>query len=227
MDVKSKAKKFAKEFRLNSSKLLSFEELSRIAVKLNYKIYCTNDANDAVLKRLNICEFFQKYTGFSYHKGEIRYIFIHSDIPNEVAATVLLHELAHVYLGHLESSTIPAKSDESEANMFTEYVLKHAFGKAAKIAALGFATLILGVIMIITSVHLKAVENVGEANLTASAGTTIAEKEFDDQSEIVVVTKTGKKYHKSDCYHIIGSEVVELTISEAEAAGYKPCKDCF
>lgn len=47
------------------------------------------------------------------------------------------------------------------------------------------------------------------------------------QSESVFVTKNGTKYHKADCYHIKDSDVIELTVSEAEEAGYEACKDCF
>lgn len=44
----------------------------------------------------------------------------------------------------------------------------------------------------------------------------------------VYVTAKGKKYHKPDCYHIAGkNNTLELTIEEAEQAGYEPCKDCF
>ncbi|MGN1340969.1 MAG: ImmA/IrrE family metallo-endopeptidase [Oscillospiraceae bacterium] len=44
----------------------------------------------------------------------------------------------------------------------------------------------------------------------------------------VYITRTGEKYHKPDCYHIAGKTgLIELTIEEAEQAGYEPCKDCF
>lgn len=48
-------------------------------------------------------------------------------------------------------------------------------------------------------------------------------------SEITVyVTAKGKKYHKPDCYHISGkTNLIKLTVEEAQQAGYEPCKDCF
>lgn len=51
----------------------------------------------------------------------------------------------------------------------------------------------------------------------------------DSDSEITVyVTAKGKKYHKPDCYHISGkTNLIKLTVEEAERAGYEPCKDCF
>lgn len=48
-------------------------------------------------------------------------------------------------------------------------------------------------------------------------------------SETVYITPHfGTKYHKLECYHIAGKgNLIELTIEQAEQAGYEPCKDCF
>lgn len=45
-------------------------------------------------------------------------------------------------------------------------------------------------------------------------------------SRIVYVTASGTRYHKTDCYHIQGREVIELTAQDAEEEGYAPCKSC-
>ena len=87
---------------------------------------------------------------------------------------------------------------------------------------------VLTAIMLVVSVHnSRENETIAEVDTTISAITSVTNSEQEENSEIVVITKSGKKYHKPTCYHVIGSEVIELTISEAEAAGYEPCKDCF
>lgn len=43
---------------------------------------------------------------------------------------------------------------------------------------------------------------------------------------IVVVTKSGSKYHRPDCSQIRQSTLTEMTRSEAIAQGYEPCKNC-
>ena len=43
----------------------------------------------------------------------------------------------------------------------------------------------------------------------------------------VIVTTTGKKYHKYDCYHIEGRNFYIYNIENARAKGYAPCLDCF
>ena len=46
-------------------------------------------------------------------------------------------------------------------------------------------------------------------------------------SEIVVVTKTGDKYHLPDCQHVREKDnVIEMTKQEAIEKGYEPCKVC-
>lgn len=43
----------------------------------------------------------------------------------------------------------------------------------------------------------------------------------------VVVTKSGQKFHTSNCKHIKNkSNLIHMTINEAIQAGYEPCEDC-
>lgn len=48
-----------------------------------------------------------------------------------------------------------------------------------------------------------------------------------NMDEIVMITKTGEKYHKEDCQYIVGHEVTSVSISEAIKMGYEPCQICF
>lgn len=54
-----------------------------------------------------------------------------------------------------------------------------------------------------------------------------APKQEVNQSETVVVTETGKKYHKPTCGHVKGRPTRNLTINEAVQQGYSACLDCF
>lgn len=228
MSIKTKAYSFIKEFKLNPSKIFSLQELAKIAELLNFKIYRPASENDIVLNKLNIDKGFRQKPAFSYAKDEIKYIFIYSKISDEAAATLLLHELAHIYLKHLEKSTIPTESDEIEADLFVSCIFREFHNKRIRLTALNSFICVLTAIMLVVSVHnSRENETIAEVDTTISAITSVTNSEQDESSEIVVVTKSGKKYHKPNCYHVIGSDVIELTISEAEAAGYKPCKDCF
>ena len=46
------------------------------------------------------------------------------------------------------------------------------------------------------------------------------------QTTIVYITRTGKKYHRPDCYHISGNPTFSININEAISTGYEACKTC-
>ncbi|MBQ7734256.1 MAG: hypothetical protein IJT58_09595 [Synergistaceae bacterium] len=43
--------------------------------------------------------------------------------------------------------------------------------------------------------------------------------------DIVVITPTGKKYHRMGC-RTVRKSYKQLTVSQAQKRGYKPCKVC-
>ena len=48
------------------------------------------------------------------------------------------------------------------------------------------------------------------------------------QTSNIIITVSGTKYHKSDCFHIKNkTNTIELSIEEAVNAGYESCKDCI
>ena len=63
--------------------------------------------------------------------------------------------------------------------------------------------------------------------LTTEQLTTVAETTASEQQETVYITKSGKKYHKSDCFYISGRDTTSVTVEEAEQQGYSPCSVCF
>lgn len=58
------------------------------------------------------------------------------------------------------------------------------------------------------------------------SGTPAAPSTPAAQDPMVVVTKTGSKYHRPDCSQIRQSVLTEMSRSEAIAQGYEPCKNC-
>jgi|HubBroStandDraft_6_1064221.scaffolds.fasta_scaffold35650_3 hypothetical protein len=48
----------------------------------------------------------------------------------------------------------------------------------------------------------------------------------DPQLQIVYVTRTGKKYHRSTCVHLRHGKI-SITLKEAKAKGYTPCRVCI
>lgn len=48
----------------------------------------------------------------------------------------------------------------------------------------------------------------------------------DDSEMMVYVTPSGNRYHISSCGTIVGHDITELSVSEAEEMGRTPCKKC-
>jgi hypothetical protein len=47
----------------------------------------------------------------------------------------------------------------------------------------------------------------------------------DPKSQTVYVTRTGKKYHREGCRSLAQSKI-PMTLKDAKAKGYEPCKVC-
>lgn len=63
---------------------------------------------------------------------------------------------------------------------------------------------------------------------TMEQSVDINSSETSECNNAVYVTKTGKKFHKSNCKHIKNSDtIIDISIDQAIITGYEPCKDCF
>lgn len=51
-------------------------------------------------------------------------------------------------------------------------------------------------------------------------------KEMLLNAPVVYVTKTGKRYHKGDCFHLRQSKI-KMELHKAVLEGYTPCKHCI
>ncbi len=55
----------------------------------------------------------------------------------------------------------------------------------------------------------------------------VSEYVLQNDSGTVFITKSGIKYHKSDCFHIKNKDVIEISTEKAVELSYQPCSDCF
>ena len=220
--MKTKAKEFILKYGINASNVLSLNFVSEIAVSEGFKVYRPKGANDKIISALDLEDYFLSHPAFSYSSDDLHYIIVHSLISDGTAAAMILHELSHILLGHFERSEIPAASDEVEADMFVSYVLQEVYGKKAKIHPLSVIIAVIGILAFSMSVHIAdSYQSLAEP---ANSYFVTAQETL---SEIVYISKTGTKYHKAECYHIRNTDVVEISVEEAQTAGYEPCKDCF
>lgn len=64
-----------------------------------------------------------------------------------------------------------------------------------------------------------------KAAATSSSASSASKASSTTNPQTVYVTKTGKKYHNDGCSSLKKSKIA-MSLSEAEAEGYTPCKNC-
>ncbi len=224
MMSKNRAQEFIHKYRFNAKKIQSLTAMTEIATQMGFEIYRPSGTDDEIIHALNLDDVLTSQPVFTYSDSDIHFIFVHQSFSDGMAAKMLLHEFGHIFLGHLNERQMPSYSDEAEANMFVDSVLK-AIYKNNKPNVASIIIAVIGIMSFLMSVNIS---NKYQNAIEPVSSTYLSESTYmQAENESVFVTKNGTKYHKADCYHIKDSDVIELTVSEAEATGYEACKDCF
>jgi len=63
------------------------------------------------------------------------------------------------------------------------------------------------------------------SSFTMAVSNPVAVTSVEAIEQVVYVTKTGDKYHKSSCHYLKRSKI-KITKSEAQSLGYTACKVC-
>ena len=170
-----------------------------------------------------------------------RCIIINNSLSSEDKFHMLLHETAHILLGHIDKLMLLAQNSkilDNEAEALV-YFLQH-FGKGRYytysllnrkrnifIATLASVSLVTG-ILITTQNNIVPGDAVSEAQMPVP--TNQAEKDISLEtpaslSDMVFITPTGEKYHCADC-HTINKETATMITVEKARLSYEPCSLC-
>ncbi len=168
--------------------------------------------------------------------------------------SVILHECGHIYLKHLTDSVVLGKSgdpdvdaaQEQEADAFALFALappellsrmkvftareiartcRVSLRDARTVAAFmrpeakrktlhWFLAAVLATLAVFLLILARPTETPPARPLPTKRGAT------------VYVTPAGDRYHRQDCYHIAGHDVIAIDRAAAINSGYTPCKTC-
>lgn len=224
--IKKAANGFVKEYGVTSKTINSFKLLTGISEKESYKVYRFSDERDEIVQLLNAENFCRISIAFTVRHEDAGCIFIKSDVPDKAAAKLLLHELAHIRLHHLDKCETTASASENDADVFVNYVKAKTSGNIRQtrrmIAVVAVFLLAAAIVYAVSSRDTGSPEYSGYS----IAIPVINEVDAID-TYTVYVTDTGDKYHERDCYHLKGRDVTALSIDTAESMGKEPCKDCI
>lgn len=208
--VKKAANKLYKQLKGN----ITFEAVEAFLKKLGYKIIFFNTApGDAELARYCLTEKAQRTDAFTYC-GSAKIVFINSLISVEDRFYLLLHEVAHIILRHLEPGSISMHNGlllDIDADAFVHYLLNPQQSSrkivAAGLLALGVAT---GALFY---------------NPTQNTNTSPVVNLSTQPESIVYITSTGEHFHSVNCGSITGRATAKIERNEALRI-HTPCKIC-
>lgn len=240
---------------IKSTKITNFpigtSEIKQIIERSGWEIYSYKEGKE-IIDSYNLQSMVDSNDAFATRIGD-RFIIFYSDSISQLDFPfILAHEIGHIVLGHLDNTeNIYEKERDSAyfANELLQYVPKFRLSISEIIVGILVLLSVWAICMtvkikkddtdyvateIITSTissantdSIIAIESyLSETSSTTSS--TISEIiETDTISQPVFITKFGTKYHVDGCRYIKDKDdLIELSVDEAEHAGYEPCDVC-
>lgn len=192
---------------------------------IEYNKYNNTPEVNELIQTLKIENRISTENSFIYLDGNIKFVFINSDLKPSEKTTLLDHELGHICDKRLDAPNHLYSKIEREAfaNEFAHY-LEHpsiltkiisTFLKRKVVCILSFALLLLAVVSI-------CIINNSQARAVFST------RESAYLTQPYYVTTTGIRYHKNFCKHVKQkTNTTQMTIDDAISQGYTPCLDCI
>lgn len=185
----------------------------------------------------------------------MKFVFIDSTISEPDSIQLLLHEIGHIYMGHIngrqDDAAITAKN-ENKANQFALLVMQQVKRNMQQKRLIKYVRDI-GIIGAVMALFVGLIHSEHQPNTvavrtvpTASQSTTIAAEQMavepnttpteavieqdSGNAESFYITKSGEKYHRLSC-NIIKSRNQDTLLSgskeQFETLGYEPCSICI
>lgn len=236
-NIKKKAKKFAKHkvhWTVDCNAILSH------LTSINYTVvyYNLSEPNE-LITGYKLTELSKRVSAFAVHHETEKFVFLRSDITEEKKLYALLHEAAHITLGHMDEDHIPKhkRLEEMEAEAFAYEVLQC---KPHNNIVWVLSSLILAVSLgigsisyfnspteipynsVITETVSKTVNNFEDSEVLQKVYNEVMES---SKAEKVYITPSGKKYHLPSCRYVKNKNCTALERADAEKK-YEPCSVC-
>ena len=225
---KKLSQKLMRKNRLSSTpSLKTLEELiqGNGFTIIEYNKYNNTPEVNELIQTLGIEDRISSRNSFVYIKGNLRFVFINSDLTPSEKTTLLCHELGHICDKRLDAPNHIYSNIEREAfaNEFAHY-LEHPSVLTKIISTFLKGKLVC--ILIFVSLLLSA----GGIYITSNSQvrSAFSAQEPTALTQFYYVTTTGIRYHKDFCKHVkYRTNTTKMTLDDAISQGYTPCLDCI
>lgn len=188
-------------------------------------LYNCNKDNDLLIK-YDLVDFSKTVKGFTVYRKDFKAVFIDDSPAREEKLCVLIHETAHIVLGHIDKKDIQdARLMEMEADAFAHQVL-YPQKDMRTFNVLTVCVAILCILLTVCFVNSnKEPIAIPQTAVSAFVPTVAPITATENQSDIVYVTPSGTKYHRSDCRYVKNKNCSTYQRAEAEQK-YSACSVC-
>lgn len=203
--------------------IVTFDSVVAYLQGIGYTVvYYSTPEGKLLLKEYDLTELSAKVNALTYCSDEAQLVFVNDKKPLHDMLCSILHETAHITLGHLHSNpyAIDNRQNEMEAEALAYEILNHK--KSYKPQFITATVLLVAIIATTVSLALpKRIEHTPYTPVSAD----ILTEQTNELSQSVLVTPSGTKFHRSDCRYTKDKDCTTLTRSEA-LADYAPCSVC-
>lgn len=205
-------KQCVRTFKKSASKLSS-KTLIAYLHSIDWRvIYLDTPKGQDLLHQWRLIDYAIGKAAFAYAESGAKAVFVQRQLPEKEMQYALLHEIGHILLGH--NLTCLSKDDEAEANAFAHQCLNARNQKVYRRRVLIIAAATAFIVLIIGGLTNPKYEQ--QLNLQTT------------NEQMVVITPSGKKYHKATCYYVANkTNTLEMSIVDAEQMGRTPCRVCM
>lgn len=194
-------------------KKLDFRTITECLKSKGYTVIFYNpEEGNNLIESYGLTEFSRTVKAFTVRKDALKIVFISSVVPPEDKLYLLLHEVGHIVLGHLNTNSLTTNSrlQDMEAEAFAYTLLNPP--KQNKLL-LSFFVIIIMLSFVFGTL---LTPNVIPVTAPVSTQTTY---------EYVYITPSGKKFHRENCIYTQDKKCTSLTKEEAQKT-HEPCLVC-
>ena len=196
---------------------IEYESLCKYITQFGFDVVIA-DINDDIIKRFGLCKELKKRKSFVYCSSA-RFIFIRRTESPETYVHLLLHEIGHIVLDHIDEAYMECHNNfalEAEVSQFVEKV--HFQCAIIKNVPKVIVCIIAAAILIISvGIITNTIKNYQNDVLK------LERELINKDGAFVYVPPSGERYHRATCAYANNGIKVE---KEEAVKLYTPCKIC-